>query len=271
MAFALMLAVSYLAPPLAQDPLYHQFADQSHWSGIAHPMDVLSNLSFALFGFMGLRQIARMGYSHTPGASKPISLCCAQIFFVGLIATALGSGWYHLNPQDATLLWDRLGMAMAFVGLLSLLAATQVSERAAIWTLGLASVVSIVALGAWQFDANLLPWVVLQAGGLLLILGMGLLRSGAPHTRRVSIRWWCLVLAYGLAKVFELHDHQVADLLHGAFTGHAIKHLLASAAALPVLWGLQGLQVAGASTGSLDKRQRSNGSVNTNTATSRHT
>ena len=274
LCWGLMLATACLAPSVAQDPAYHHFADQGHWAGIAHPMDVLSNLPFGLFGLLGLGQIAKLkaiqardGLWSGQGTGLASALRCAQVFCVGLIMTTLGSAYYHLNPQDATLLWDRLGMAVAFVGVLSLLAATQVSERAAHWTLALGSVGAAAAIGAWQVQGNLLPWVVLQAGGLLLILAMGLVRpatQGAPLT----IRWGWLVLAYGLAKVFELQDHQVAQWLEGAFTGHAIKHLLASAAALPVLWGLY---ASGAGAWNRDKRQRSSGSVTINTTTKRHT
>lgn len=29
-------------------------------------------------------------------------------FFVGIVATAFGSAYYHLKPNDARLVWDRL-------------------------------------------------------------------------------------------------------------------------------------------------------------------
>jgi hypothetical protein len=31
-----------------------------------------------------------------------------SIFFVGITATAFGSAYYHLKPNDARLVWDRL-------------------------------------------------------------------------------------------------------------------------------------------------------------------
>lgn len=268
LCLSLLFAAACGLPAIAQDPAYHHFADQGHWAGIAHPLDVLSNLPFALFGILGLVQITQIRALQAHGTTLTHPLRCAQMFCVGLIATTLGSSYYHLDPQDATLLWDRLGMAVAFVGILGLLAATQVSARAATWTLVMASLGAVAALASWHLYGNLLPWVVLQAGGLLLILGMGMLRPSAARMSKAPILWVMLALAYGVAKVFELQDHQVAELLNGAFTGHTIKHLLASAAALPVLWSLQS---PAAWVDVLAKRQRSKGSVTINTTTKRHT
>jgi hypothetical protein len=29
-------------------------------------------------------------------------------FFIGIMSTSFGSAYYHLKPNDATLVWDRL-------------------------------------------------------------------------------------------------------------------------------------------------------------------
>jgi hypothetical protein len=44
-----------------------------------------------------------------------------------------------------------------------------------------------------------------------------------------------LVLFYGLAKLFELFDHQVYQALGGVVSGHALKHLFAAGATACVL------------------------------------
>jgi len=53
------------------------------------------------------------------------------VFFVGFVLTAIGSAWYHLDPDDRGLAWDRMGMVVAFAGVLGLVAAHRVSVRAA--------------------------------------------------------------------------------------------------------------------------------------------
>ena len=59
----------------------------------------------------------------------------------GLVLTSVGSTVYHLRPDDAGLLWDRLGMAVAFAGLLGLAGASRVSLRAG----GVAAAAMVVA------------------------------------------------------------------------------------------------------------------------------
>jgi len=53
------LATLPLLPPIAQDPSYHQFADQRTLLGIPNFWNVVSNLPFVLVGTMGLWQFGR--------------------------------------------------------------------------------------------------------------------------------------------------------------------------------------------------------------------
>ncbi|HAY09293.1 MAG TPA: hypothetical protein DCY18_05035, partial [Thauera sp.] len=42
-----------------------------------------------------------------------------------------GSAWYHLDPSNASLFWDRLAMCIAFAGALGALAGERLGDRAA--------------------------------------------------------------------------------------------------------------------------------------------
>ena len=42
---------------------------------------------------------------------------CFPILFYSTIAIAVGSTYYHWNPNDSTLVWDRLPMTLAFVSI----------------------------------------------------------------------------------------------------------------------------------------------------------
>jgi hypothetical protein len=91
--------------------------------------------------------------------------------FGGLWVTTAVSAAYHLQPDDAGLVWDRAGMVLAFAGLLGLAAMQAVSSRA-----GMALAAAVLVLGplsvhAWSLTGNVLPWAVLQFGGMALILG----------------------------------------------------------------------------------------------------
>ncbi|NUN62640.1 MAG: hypothetical protein HUU13_16535, partial [Burkholderiaceae bacterium] len=110
----LMLAV--FGPALPASLHQHGFADQRALGGLPCALDVLSNLPFALAGAWGLTVLRRLG----GGVLDSTTHTTATLFCVGLLCTAVGSAWYHGRPDDAGLIWDRLGMAMAFAGLLGL-------------------------------------------------------------------------------------------------------------------------------------------------------
>jgi hypothetical protein len=98
----------------------------------------------------------------------------ATLFFAGLVLTALCSGFYHWQPDDAGLTVDRLGMVVAFAGLLGLAAADRVSARAGWGTAGSVLLLGSLSVLVWASSGNLLPWVVLQGGGMLLVMALAL-------------------------------------------------------------------------------------------------
>src|SRR5450631_3524068 len=105
------LAVFCFLRPIPQPPEYHRFADQRPFLGIPHFLDVASNLPFLVAGLFGLynaltKQGARLV---DPAAQAPWSILMASIFLTGF-----GSGYYHWTPENATLFWDRLPMALGF-------------------------------------------------------------------------------------------------------------------------------------------------------------
>lgn len=103
------------AGPIAQLPDYHSFADQRALGPIGNAADVLSNLGFLAVGILGLLMVQRSrAVAHLDDVRFSYGL-----FFLALIATALGSAWYHLASDDLRLLSDRLPIALACAGLLA--------------------------------------------------------------------------------------------------------------------------------------------------------
>ena len=234
-AALMLLGVAAFGPAIAQPAAYHAFADQRTLWQLPFAMDMLSNLPFALAGIAGLRVLRAL----PPRAISNMQHAMATLFFAGLLFTAAGSAWYHAHPDDASLVVDRDGIAIAFAGLLGLAVATQVSERAAA-VAGLAMLLlGPLAVQQWASTANLLPWVCLQGGGMAVLAFLALLRPrrGAPH-----IRWSLVILAYVAAKGLEFEDHGVFALTGGLVAGHTLKHLLAAAAAVPVIAALGALR-----------------------------
>ena len=87
-------------PPLLQNQAYHQFADQRELLGIPNFWNVVSNLLFVVVGAVGLLRFHRDATT--------------TVLFAGIFLTGFGSSYYHLDPNDSTLFWDRLPMTICF-------------------------------------------------------------------------------------------------------------------------------------------------------------
>lgn len=235
-ACAALLLLALLGPVLPEPGHAHDFADQRTWWGIPCAMDVLSNLPFALAGLAGLWLCAQPRL-----ALGRVERGLAGLFFFGLLTTALGSSWYHWQPDAAGLAIDRLGMSLAFAGLLGLATACQVSHRAGV---ALACALAGFAPAAALYCAasgNVMPWAVVQFGGMGLVVALAL-RPAGPGA--LAVGWGWVIGAYALAKLFELGDHIVFEATGHWVAGHTLKHVAAACAALPVLAALRNRQNA---------------------------
>ncbi len=154
------------------------------------------------------------------------------MFFTGLVATAAASSWYHWQTNDAGLAIDRLGMAIAFSGLLGLAAADRISGRAGV-ALGLVLLIlGPLSVAVWSTSGNVLAWAALQFGGMGLVLWLACVK---PVPGALAVRWGWVIMIYVVAKLFEQADEAVYALSSHVISGHSIKHLVASCAAAPVI------------------------------------
>jgi hypothetical protein len=222
---AVLVVLAAGLPAMPQDPAYHRFADARAMWGVPRAMDTLSNVFFIVFGGWGvLRHLqGRLAYTG-PGMRE-----AGFVFFLGFLLTGFGSGYYHLDPNDRGLAWDRLGMVVAFAGVLGLAAADRVSERSAKLLLPIALVGGASSVGWFLVFDSVTPYAVLQFGGIAMVMGMLWLPA-----QGVGPNWAALAAAYALAKVFEAADHQVFLLTAGSISGHTLKHVFASLAVLAV-------------------------------------
>lgn len=234
-----LLLLAIIGPSVTQSAHHHDFADRRVWGGVPFAMDVLSNLPFALWGALGLGCVLSF---FNPGSSKPASkpaqaqLGLAALFFAGLLVTAAASSWYHWLPNDSGLAFDRLGMTVAFAGLLGLAAAGRVSSRAGLSLAGAVLVLGPLSIQVWATTGNVLPWALLQFGGMAMVLWFAIIK---PLPGALAVRWGVVITIYALAKLFELADHQIYEMTSHLVSGHSLKHVVASFAAWPVLAALR--------------------------------
>ncbi len=208
----------------------HPFVDARTLWGVPNAVDVLSNLAFLPMGLVGLWSLL-----HAPTVYRETRQA-ATVFFIGLILTFTASSFYHWTPSTWGLALDRAGMAVAFAGVLGLATAERVSLRAAAWAWGAVLVTGMLAIALNYAAGVLAPWVVVQFGGMAVVLWA----AAQPKLGgALGIRWGALIAIYVLAKLFELGDEAVFHATQGFISGHSLKHLVASAAALPVVYALR--------------------------------
>src|SRR5262245_46712761 len=123
-------AAALLLPRFAQPQWYHDFADQRPLLGIPHALNVLSNLPFVAVGVLGVLFVASPAARRPGGPFLEASERRAfAVFFAAVALTGIGSAYYHAEPGNDRLLWDRLPLAVAFMALFAATIAERISVR----------------------------------------------------------------------------------------------------------------------------------------------
>jgi hypothetical protein len=238
-AFTVAVAtVAALAPRIPQPPSYHDFADRRMWLGVPNFADVISNLVFAASGAWGLIFLCRK--SERSRFREPRERGAYVLVFLGLLLTAFGSGYYHLAPDNARLVWDRLPMTIAFMALVSAMISERVSVRAGFYLLPALLLIGMGSVVLWWHSeargaGDLRPYVAVQAYAVLILPVLLLL----PPRYTRSSDFAAIFVFYVLAKIFETADRQIFSLDRQTISGHTLKHLAAGAAGFWILRMLQ--------------------------------
>jgi hypothetical protein len=214
---AASLAGLLLLPPILQDQSYHRFADERELLGLPNFWNVVSNFPFVVVGVAGLRESRR----------DPATI----VLFLGILLTGFGSAYYHWNPNDRTLFWDRLPMALSFMAILAIAIEERVNARAGavlLWPLIAIGVFSLL-LWRWTGDLRLYVWVQFFPCLVLPLLFVFL------PPRYTGTSYWLIAAAlYALAKLVEFFDSAIYSA-GSILSGHTLKHLAAAAACYAIL------------------------------------
>ena len=210
------LAALWLLPAIHQDQDYHYFADERTFFGVPNFWNVVSNLPFIAVGAVGLRQFHR----------DP----AVFVIFLGIFLTGIGSSYYHWDPGDRTLFWDRLPMTLCFMAILAVIVAERVDARLGAILLWPLVATGILSLLLWRSTGDLRLYVWVQ---FFPCLAMPLLILIFPPKYSGTAYWVVAAALYALAKGFEFSDRAV----HANFilSGHTLKHLFAAGACFAVL------------------------------------
>lgn len=232
-----------MTKPIPQALDYHNFADTRPFLMISNFNDVMSNLPFVIIGCYELFLIwSKHGwppyifqYYYGPirysEANHP-KMCQIRIytqiaFFLTTIWVGFGSAYYHLWPNNATLIWDRLPMAVAFMLLLTyiLLRARIIRMEEYKRATVISQIIGIGSVAIWALVDDLRLYGLVQFGSLLIILILTI-RDGLELNS--TYNWYALLLYTG-AKFCEHYDRLIYTTFYG-ISGHTLKHLLAATA-----------------------------------------
>lgn len=209
---------------IPQDNTYHVLADKRTCLGIRNFGDVASNLAFLLVGGAGWLWCYR--YLKTGARASWLT------FFAGVALVFFGSAYYHTTPNNDTLVWDRLPMTFAFMGLFAALLSEHLGARLERPLLIPALVVGVASVFWWRYTNDLRLYIWVQAAPLVAIpFVIAMFKARFSHR---------LYLLYGLgfyvlAKIAENFDLPIFEATAQFISGHSIKHLLAACAPLMLL------------------------------------
>ncbi len=228
------LGLSFV-PRIAQPAWYHDFADKREFLGISNFGNVASNIPFAIVGLVGLLFLAR----HADRFADERERWPYFAVFAGLLLTCLGSSYYHLAPDNARLVWDRIPMTIVFMGMIASVIAERISLKAGVVALPILLGLGVLSVLLWYRselrgagDLRFYAGVQIYAGAILLVALMLPPKYTRSSDLAVVVGW------YVIAKLLETFDKPIFELGH-MVSGHTLKHLAGAAAGYWILRMLQ--------------------------------
>lgn len=203
--------------PIHQDLSYHNFAEKNHVGIIPHFTDVITNLSFGFVGiFLFLRYRNNKEYY---GAQKKLFYS----FCFSACALCIGSGFYHWNPNNYGLLFDRITMLLGFALIfLDTTIRYKIFSHTNLCTKILTvEFLFLVTLVPWIRNDRLELYIFAQffVMSVMPLLAIKNFTEGGNQYKHILM----MFLFYSLAKFFEFYDYFFYQLIH--ISGHSIKHI----------------------------------------------
>ncbi len=216
------IAVFIFIKPIAQDIQYHFFSNDLAALGINNCWNVLSNIGFVITGLLGIKFLRHYKIINSIN----------WLLFAGIVLTGFGSAYYHFNPNNSSLVWDRLPMTIVFTSFFAIIYTWCFSPTVGfkIWLISVA--VGIYAVFYWQyteqaFRGDLRLYAIVQFLPIVLIVII-MASNYKKHTfliKPISM----IIVWYIIAKLLEHFDAAIFKTT-GIISGHPLKHIAAAIA-----------------------------------------
>jgi Ceramidase len=223
-AFAILFI---FVKPIPQSIIYHCFANDKVVLGIHHFYNVVSNIGFvcaSIYGFFIIKKY-------------DIKNVYAYVLCIGLMLTGIGSAYYHYNPNNNTLVWDRLPMTIVFITFFAQVYSWYINKKAAkkIWFIGL--LLGIFSVWYWHYTetiskGDLRLYALVQYLPMLLMVIIVSLHY--KKQKALTQPFMLIALFYFIAKIFENFDAYIFQCTY-SFGGHPLKHIAAAIASFYII------------------------------------
>ena len=236
-----IVLIPVLMPPTSQSIDYHQFADQRTYLGIPNFFNVASNIFILFSGLAGVLFLLHpREFFIQKTFIKSLERWPYFILFLSVIMASLASTHYHLAPDNARLVWDRLPIAIGIVTLLSIVLIERISINIGCISLPFLILFGIGSVMFWYWSeqyglGNLNYYIVVQFYSILAIILLGKYFS-SRYTRGEDI--YVVIILYAFAKLAEIADHEIYSL-GKIISGHSVKHLFVGLAVFWIVYMLQ--------------------------------
>jgi len=222
-----VIAVFFL-PAIPQDAAYHRFADNRTFFNIPNFYNVISNIPFIIIGFVGLIHFFKT-------ETLTFATLARVTLFAGVMLIGFGSGYYHWQPSNFSLVWDRIPMAIVFMSFFSIVIGAYINPK---W--GRVILIPFIMLGI----GSVLRWYASEQAGhgdlrlyvlvqFYPMLAIPLIVFLFPASRRMRLEMVTLIVLYAVAKLVAYKDQEIFQTL--TISGHSLKHLFAAGAVLMML------------------------------------
>lgn len=225
-----LLIVGIAVGPIPQSQTYHRFADDRTVFNIPNALNVISNFAFLVASHFGIIVLL---FDMAAFRDKRERLAY-WVLFISLLGVALGSAYYHFNPTNTTLIWDRLPMTIAFMAVVSIVITETYSLEWGLRLLWPLCGVGLASLMHWILWDDLRPYILVQIAPVLITPILVYWRPNGAYTSSNYMTgcayWYCI------SKLAEALDYQIFTLL--SVSGHTFKHLLAANGLFLIPWML---------------------------------
>ncbi len=151
--------------------------------------------------------------------------------------TALGSSYYHLNPDNKTLFWDRLPMTIVFISFFSAIICEYLNQDTGRKILLPFLIFGLISVVYWHVTeemgmGDLRLYILVQFLPMILIPLIITIYKPMNTQKRFVILG---LVFYCLSKISELLDVFIFQCSENIISGHSAKHVLAALGAFFIM------------------------------------